>query len=234
MLLVASYNIRKSVGTDWRRHPRRVLDVIAEIGADVVALQEVDRRFGSRESSIPPDVIHNETGYTPMSFGPRDLSLGWHGNTILVRDGTEIIDQKELHLPAFEPRGAVLADIRHGDEKVRVIGMHLGLIGFWRKRQSQALLDQLEELEHTMPTVMMGDLNEWSTEKGCLANFSRDHHVARPGPSYHSHWPVLAYDRIITTPDIEVVESGVHQSDKAREASDHLPVWARLKITPPA
>ena len=48
MLSVASYNIRKSVGTDWRRQPDRILEVLGEIDADVVALQEVDRRFGRR------------------------------------------------------------------------------------------------------------------------------------------------------------------------------------------
>ena len=54
LLKVASYNIRKAVGLDWRRKPQRVLDVINEIGADVVALQEVDRRFGSRLTALDP------------------------------------------------------------------------------------------------------------------------------------------------------------------------------------
>ena len=53
-LKVASYNIRKAVGLDWRRRPARVLDVLNEIGADIVALQEVDRRFGSRISALDP------------------------------------------------------------------------------------------------------------------------------------------------------------------------------------
>ena len=47
MIRVATYNIRKSVGQDWRRRPDRVLAVLSEIDADIVALQEVDRRFGS-------------------------------------------------------------------------------------------------------------------------------------------------------------------------------------------
>ncbi len=45
---VATYNIRKAIGTDRRRSPERILDVLAELDADVVALQEADRRFGPR------------------------------------------------------------------------------------------------------------------------------------------------------------------------------------------
>jgi endonuclease/exonuclease/phosphatase family metal-dependent hydrolase len=54
--------------------------------------------------------------------------------------------------------------------------------------------------------------------------------VIAPGPSFHSSRPVLNFDRIITTMDIEVTASGVHTSETARKGSDHLPVWARLKI----
>ena len=47
-ITVASYNMRKAIGTDRRRNPQRVLDVLHEIDADVVALQEADKRFGGR------------------------------------------------------------------------------------------------------------------------------------------------------------------------------------------
>ena len=32
---VASYNMRKGIGTDRRRDPQRILDVLSEIDADV-------------------------------------------------------------------------------------------------------------------------------------------------------------------------------------------------------
>src|SRR5690606_8328687 len=44
----ASYNIHKCVGIDGRYDPDRVGAVIAEINPDVIALQEVDSRFGKR------------------------------------------------------------------------------------------------------------------------------------------------------------------------------------------
>ncbi|MEQ9334835.1 endonuclease/exonuclease/phosphatase family protein [Thalassobaculum sp.] len=228
MLRVATYNIRKSIGTDRRRRPERVLAVLRELDADVVAVQEVDRRFGDRSTALPPEVIAEETGYMPVRFGIRPESLGWHGNMLLVRRDTEVLSTQRIELPALEPRGAVLADLRVGGTAVRVIGMHLGLLGLWRKRQARAVLMCLEALEDPLPTVMMGDLNEWVMDGGCLKLFARHHHVAAPGPSFHSRRPMAALDRIITSLDLRVEAAGVHLSPKSRVASDHLPVWADI------
>ncbi|WP_127142965.1 endonuclease/exonuclease/phosphatase family protein [Pelagibacterium montanilacus] len=230
MISVASYNIRKSVGLDWKRDPGRILAILKEIDADVVALQEVDRRFGSRTTSLSPDLIEETTEYVPIRFGVRKQSLGWHGNTILVKRGIEVLDIATLTLPALEPRGAVLADLAVGETRLRIIGLHLGLVDLWRRRQARSVLHQLDVLDETLPTIIMGDLNEWTTEGGCLADFSRDHRIIAPGPSFHASRPMVPFDRIITTMDIEVRESGVHSSRLARRGSDHLPIWARIEV----
>ncbi|AKR56415.1 endonuclease [Devosia sp. H5989] len=228
MISVASYNIQKSIGTDFKRRPERIVSVLGELDADVVALQEVDRRFGARVSSLSAEMLEKETDYRPVRFGVRPGSLGWHGNVILVRKNVEVLAQRAITLPALEPRGAVLADLKVGDDRLRVVGMHLGLVGLWRKRQAQAVLDALEGLEEALPTVMMGDLNEWSVNGGCLKHFAADHFVGQPGPSFPSVRPVFGFDRIITSQGLSIVESGVHGSLKAKSASDHLPVWATL------
>jgi endonuclease/exonuclease/phosphatase family metal-dependent hydrolase len=234
MLRVASYNIRKSVGLDWKRQPDRILKVIAEVDADIVALQEVDRRFGRRTSSLSVEHIQEVTDYVPVRFGARPTSLGWHGNTILVRKVGKVITHRQIHLPALEPRGAVLADIAIKGMVVRVIGMHLGLVGLWRKRQALSVLAQLEALEERLPTVFMGDLNQWTTEGGALAHFAEKHNIVAPGPSFHASRPVLPLDRIITDMDFVVDSAGVHISPQAQMASDHLPVWAKLSLRDPA
>ena len=230
MIRVASYNIQKSIGTDFRRRPERVLEVLVELDADIIALQEVDRRFGERATSLPLDAIAAATGYEPLLFGARPRSLGWHGTTLLIRRGVEVLAQQSLVLPRLEPRGGVLADLRVDGVPIRVVGLHLGLLGLWRKRQADAVLDQLEALEEPMPTVIMGDLNEWSVNGGVLTRFARDHHVGEPGPSYPSVRPMFGFDRIIASPDLEIIEAGVHATARARIASDHLPVWASLRI----
>jgi len=231
MLRVATYNIRKGIGTDRRRRPERVLAVLRELDADVVAIQEVDRRFGNRSTALPPEIIAEETDYVPVRFGIRPESLGWHGNVLLVRRDVEVMASRRIDLPGLEPRGAVLADLRVRGLALRIIGMHLGLIGLWRKRQARAVLLDLEALEDTLPTVMMGDLNEWVMDGGCLKLFAKHHHVAAPGPSFHSRRPIAALDRIITSLDLRVLSAGVHHSQKSRVASDHLPVWADIAPT---
>lgn len=233
MLKVASYNIRKSVGTDWRREPERILKILTEIDADVVALQEVDRRFGLRTSSLAAAFISEASPYVPVRFGRRPDSLGWHGNAILVRKGVEIQQRRRIVLPALEPRGAVLADVTVAGFTLRVIGLHLGLVGLWRTRQAQRVLTYLERLQGDLPTVIMGDLNQWTTEGGSLARFALDHNVIAPGPSFHSTRPLLALDRIITSRDFRVDAAGVHKTPLSRLGSDHLPVWACLELATP-
>lgn len=84
---VATYNIRKAVGLDQRRNPSRILSVLNEIDADIITLQEVDRRFGARVSALPIAMIEAETPWVPVPLHFRPQAIGWHGNAILVRRG---------------------------------------------------------------------------------------------------------------------------------------------------
>lgn len=228
MILFASYNMRKAIGTDRRRNPDRILDVLGEIDADVIALQEADRRFGARASAIPHHMLEERSDYKAVPFDMRVGSIGWHGNAILVRKSVEILNCVALHIPALEPRGAVVAELRVNGTALRVVGMHLDLSGLWRRRQSHAILGYLAHHDSGLPTVLMGDLNEWSATRGCLHDFARDYRFAPCGPSFHSRRPIAALDRIMVSHGWSIQDCGVHSSPAARKASDHLPIWARL------
>jgi len=228
MIRVASYNIRKCIGTDRRRVPGRVLDVIAEVDADVIALQEADRRFGARPSALPPADIAR-MGYRSVELGGRAASIGWHGNAILVREDARIENARPLDLPTLEPRGAVMAEIDFGSGKrLRVIGMHLDLSGLWRRRQVRALLDQIDGCEERLPTVLMGDMNEWTRSGGSLREIGADYELVATGRSFHSRRPVAELDRIILSRGVTMNNGGVHHSPLATRASDHLPIWADI------
>ena len=83
-LRIVSYNIRKALGTDRRRDPERIMRIIRSLHADVVVLQEADRRRAPRPSALPLDRVEEITGMRPVPT-PSDVSIGWHGNAVLVR-----------------------------------------------------------------------------------------------------------------------------------------------------
>ncbi|MBB3981637.1 endonuclease/exonuclease/phosphatase family metal-dependent hydrolase [Sphingobium fontiphilum] len=222
---VASYNMRKAIGTDRRRMPERILEVLAEVDADVVALQEADRRFGVRSAAIPPWLMEAKSDYRPVPLNIQLDSMGWHGNAILVRKDVEIDAFDVIHLPCLEPRGATMAQVRVKGVAMRAFGMHLDLSGLWRRRQAAAIVHAAAQGE-AMPTVLMGDLNEWSAQRGCLADFARHYRFAACGRSFHARRPVARLDRIMHCARLTLIDSGVHESAAARRASDHLPVWA--------
>ena len=228
MIRVASYNMRKAIGTDRRRRPERTIEVLNELGADVVALQEADRRFGARTSAIPLHMLEEHSDYKPVPFEGRAGSIGWHGNALLVKKNVEVLGKELLHLPSLEPRGAVMADLKIGEAELRVVGMHLDLSGLWRRRQAHAILAHLERREGDPPIVMMGDLNEWSANRGCIRDFAQHHLFADCGRSFHSRRPIAQLDRIMVK-GLAILESGALATPTARKASDHLPIWADLQ-----
>lgn len=226
---VASYNMRKGIGLDRRRDPVRVLKVLNEIDADIIALQEADRRFGSRASAIPPEMIDGESDYMPVLLDGRPLSLGWHGNALLVRKGAvEVEESHMLHLPTLEPRGAVSATLNLHGQRLHVVGMHLDISGLRRRQQARAVLQHLAEVDD-LPSILMGDLNEWRPKAGCLIDFAADYQMIETGQSFPSRRPLAKLDRIFASPQLKALESGVHRSQLAARASDHLPIWASFQ-----
>lgn len=229
---IASYNIRKAVGLDGRRHPARVIEVVNGLGADVVVLQEADRRLGPRPSAVPRGLIARETDYEVADVAINDVSLGWHGNAILVRRGLGIARTRRLPLPGLEPRGAVMVTVDPGTGPIHVVGAHLGLLRRWRLLQLRTICDHLDR-EETPRTVVAGDFNEWSPEQG-FEPLERAFEIVIPGRSFHAAYPVAPLDRFALGRALRAEETGVDLSAPARISSDHLPVWADVTIRPPA
>jgi len=231
MIRLASYNIHKAIGADRRRRPERTIHVLNELDADVIALQEADRRFGSRASALPLAMIEAHSDYKPVELDIRAGSIGWHGNALLVKKSVTVLEHHLFDLPSLEPRGAVLADVDVDGIALRCVAMHLDLSGLWRRRQAQAILSHLRERGGELHSVLMGDLNEWSTRGGCLRDFAADHDFAACGRSFHARRPIAALDRIMVSRGLEIVASGTHRTISSRRASDHLPIWTEVRPT---
>ena len=229
-LTFASYNIHKAIGLDRRRDPDRILAVLREIDADVVALQESDRRFGRRMSALPLAAIEQHTHYKPVPIGGKPDSIGWHGNAILVRRNMIVAESAIVPLPTLEPRGAIRANLIADGKRIRVVAMHLDLSGLRRRQQVRTVLHHVADCPGDCPTVLLGDFNEWSRNGGALREFNHDWRVLAPGRSFPSRRPVAQLDRIVVSAGWNILDCNVHHSALASRASDHLPVWAHLEL----
>jgi endonuclease/exonuclease/phosphatase family metal-dependent hydrolase len=221
---VATYNIHSAIGTDGRFAPERIGQVIKEMNADIVALQEVP--LGGSDW---PDVLrflqvatafHGVEG--PTHCNPRRR----FGNAVLSRYPIIASRSIDLSFGRCEPRGALDADIDCHGHPLRIIATHLGLRPGERRMQIKTLLEVFGT--NQMPMILMGDINEWLTWGRPLRMLER-HFEAVPAPTtFPSRYPVFALDRIWISPRHRLVEVDVHATPLARLASDHLPLIARV------
>lgn len=232
-LRVATWNVHKCIGTDGKFDPSRTAEVIREIAPDVIALQEVDRRFGDRQGLLDLERLSEETGLRPVPIMGQKRSHGWCGNLILARRA-EIGEVRQITLPGLEPRGALIADLElDAFGPVRIIAAHFGLLRHSRRRQMMQVMDAVVDLPH--PALLMGDLNEWrpggkSPFEIATSSFGP---LPRAVPSFPSRLPLLALDRIIPNQSGVLSAIRVHDTALARQASDHLPLIAHLTADSP-
>ena len=228
-LTFASYNIHKAVGLDRKRDPERILSVLNEIDADIIALQEADRRIGERASVLPRAEI-DDTRWRVIEVAKRPRSIGWHGNALLVRRDLEVVSGEALDLPTLEPRGAACGEIMIEGERLRFIGTHLDLSGLRRRDQIRSLLTFVDECAGDLPTVIMGDFNQWGRSTGAMREFTNGWRIITPGRSYPSRQPVATLDRIVASRHWTLVDAEVHHTGLSAVASDHLPIMATLDL----
>jgi endonuclease/exonuclease/phosphatase family metal-dependent hydrolase len=229
-LRVATYNVHKCVGTDNRFDPDRVAAVIKEIDADVLALQEADRRFGRRLGLLDTAALERDAGLRLIPLGMAAGGHGWHGNALLVRDA-RLVRAQRLRLPGGEPRGAVMVDLELAGAKLRVVTAHLGLLRRHRAQQVALLLEHLAEADD-VPTLLLGDLNEWRPgPRSSLRALNGEFGAVDAGPpTFPSRLPILSLDRILCRPHGLLSGLAAHQTPLSRVASDHLPLTARLDL----
>lgn len=222
---LASYNLQKCVGMDLRRRPARSLHVIDALQAQIVVLQEADRRLPPRPTALPHDLIEAH-GWRIVPLGQVDGSLGFHGNAILIRPGIRLLAASHIDLPGLEPRGAVRADLLTPIGPLRLVATHLGLIRRYRLMQVASLMRHLAELP-PLPTVLAGDLNEWGAMRPYEA-LCPGYQFVPTQPSFPAPRPVARLDRFAFGPGLKLQAHATHHKRPARVASDHLPVWVEL------
>ncbi len=225
---VATYNVHRWTGLAGGRrwNPDLACDVIAELQADVLALQEVLVPF---DAENPLERLSEELGLHYSFVTTRIHRRGELGNAILSRWPMSAVFTIDLSFSRFEKRSAVATQFDGGAAPFAVVATHLALVDRTRRRQVQLLLGH-PDLQGAV--LLLGDMNAW---RQCHATrqldreFTSRHHNRAWPPSFPAARPVLALDRIYGR-GARVVEVRTHESVQARRGSDHLPVVATVAL----
>lgn len=231
-ITIASYNVHKCVGVDGIFNPERIIKVIKGCNADIIALQEIDKRFGAREGLINPYHLYHETGlhYAPIKT-TKPSSFGWHGNAIFYKD-MDLVEIEQSNLPGVEPRGALFAIFKKEEIYFCIVAAHFGLLHKCRKNQVKMILDILTQ-KYNMPAFLLGDLNDWRrSDKSALHGLSRHFSLqSRLPASFPARYPLFSLDKIYASHKNMILYTKVPSSELSRKASDHRPIIACVDLS---
>ena len=226
-LRIATYNVHACVGTDGRHDPDRVADVIDELNADIVALQEFTYPATVAVETRAPAFLTTIDRYE-CALGPtRRNKIQCFGNALLTRHPIVDVHRIDLSIERREPRGALAATIDVGGALVHVLAAHLGLRLHERRFQVAQILEYLDSVRNTL-FVVLGDFNDWLPGRSVVHVLDRRLGRPRRPASFPVFWPMMALDRIWVHPSHALQRIFTHATATARIASDHLPVVADI------
>ena len=238
-LRVVTYNVHKCVGLDRRERPGRIAAVLREVGADVIALQEVVsvESDASREAH-QARFIAEELGYQFHLGENRRHRGGAYGNVVLTKLPVTHCHNYDITWRWQEPRGALRVDVAvdvPGAAVVHVFNVHLGTALLERRYQAGRLSGFVNDHRVTGSKIVLGDFNEWmkgettrmlgrSLKSVDLRKFLRRRRT------YPGVFPVLHLDHIYYDGAIEVVGVEMPRTRLTLVASDHLPLVAEVAL----
>jgi endonuclease/exonuclease/phosphatase family metal-dependent hydrolase len=237
-LRVATYNIHKCRGLDGRVRPDRIAQVLREVGADVIGLQEVLSREGGTPEQDQARFLAETLGLE-MHFAPVRSHFGApYGNLVLSVLPLGLGCTYDLSVARREARGCLRADVRLSDtESLHVFNVHLGTAHGERRQQGPRLLEAvLQESDRlTGPRVVLGDFNEWTV--GLVSRLLASHFRAvdvrghlRRTRTYPGFFPFLYLDHVYYDDGLKLTGLALHRTRTALVASDHLPLVAEFEV----
>ena len=237
---IATYNIHKCRGLDRRVRPERIVEVLHEVDADIVALQEV---ISLGES---PQRDHDQARYIAEELGlgyclgeNRRIRGAAYGNVLLSKYPLQMVRNYDITWRGRERRGCLRADIELGlSEPLHVFNVHLGTAFIERRYQGQQLISEeiLRSADLRGPRIVLGDFNEWMRGLASrlleseLVGIDVRKHIGRRS-TYPWLLPMLHLDHIYFDPRLTLEKLVLHSSRTSRIASDHLPLVADFMLS---
>jgi endonuclease/exonuclease/phosphatase family metal-dependent hydrolase len=233
-LRIATYNIHRCRGLDRRTMPARIAEVLREIEADVVALQEV---IGAGPAGAgQAEEIGAAVGMGWVMTTVRHLRNHLFGNVVLSRFPIVHHSHYDLSWRTCEPRACQRADLDLGQGRtLHVYNVHLGTAVLERRYQAPRLASFVHDHRVTGPKIILGDFNEWmkglatKTLSSLFESVDISQHLKRRR-TYPGLFPVVHLDHIYYDGKVEVVSVEMPRTRKALIASDHLPLVANLRL----
>jgi endonuclease/exonuclease/phosphatase family metal-dependent hydrolase len=232
-LRVVTYNIHRAIGMDRRRRPDRVAAVLREIGADVVALQEVIGAGPGGTSQI--EEIGAALGMGWVMASARHLRGHQFGNVVLSRFPIVQHAEHDLSWKTCEPRCMQRADVQIDSRVLHVYNVHLGTAILERRFQAERLAAIVSDRHVGGPKLVLGDFNEWmrGMVTRLLSARLRSVDIAaflKRRRTYPGLFPILHLDHIYYAGHLEIVNISLPRTRVSLVASDHLPLVADVRL----
>lgn len=232
-----TYNVHRCIGLDGRHRPERIASVIARLEPDVACLQELDVNRPRTGRVDQPRRIADALRMDAHFHGAVRVAEEQFGAAVLSRLPMRKVRSGPLPTllgMRLEPRAALWVEVQAGGRPVQVLTAHLGLTRGERLVQTDLLLGE-EWLGHPdcrPPRVLCGDLNMTPRSPAWrrLGRALRPASGERPPGTWPSFLPLVAFDYVFASPDVEVRGVAVPSDRHVRLASDHLPVVVDLEI----
>ncbi len=222
ILRVLTYNV-----LSLRRGVDRVAAVIAQCDPDVVCVQEAPRFLSGRRRCRD---LADRAGLRLVTGG---RAAG--ANLLLARPGLVVGDAYSVRLPWHPPRhrrGLAVGSFLVDGVEVVVAATHLSLDAAERLDQARRAIAVLAR-HPERPAILAGDVNEDPPDAAwtVLATVFADAYATAPdgdGLTSTAEDPRRRIDGVFVDRRLRVVSCGVPAVAGLREASDHLPVLARI------
>lgn len=235
---IATYNIHKCVGIDRKFSPERIAEVLREVDADVIALQEVLCHSNASRRENQARFIAEELKMDFRHGENRQIKNGLYGNAVLSRLPLKTHENFDISVRKYEPRGCLWTEINLNARKtLQFFNVHLGTSFFERRRQVHNLFAEhvLDDKRFSGKRIIAGDFNEWTsglTTKIFKSKFEAVDaklHLGR-ARTFPGIAPIFHLDHIYFDNKFRLVNAFLHRSRTALIASDHLPIVADFEF----